>query len=117
MDKGLTVPKWVLVVWPKIPQMPPEFICPICLPKPKSSGFQSKKRLHWASIVRVHNISTRKHEVGLNDPISWCNYDTLVQTQMAHKNESRLVLVLTMYYKRASLGKGKKELSENSIGP
>ena len=22
MNKGLTVPKWVLIVWPKIPQMP-----------------------------------------------------------------------------------------------
>ena len=22
MDKGLTVPKWVLIVWLKIPQMP-----------------------------------------------------------------------------------------------
>ena len=22
MDKGLTVPKWVLIVWPKIPEMP-----------------------------------------------------------------------------------------------
>ena len=29
----------------------PEFICPICLPKPKSSRF--KKRLHWVSVVRV----------------------------------------------------------------
>ena len=25
-----------------------EFICPICLPKPKNSGFQ------WASLVRGH---------------------------------------------------------------
>ena len=25
MDKGLTVPKWVLIVQPKIPQMPPKF--------------------------------------------------------------------------------------------
>ena len=25
MDKGLTVPKWVLIVWPKIPQMPQNF--------------------------------------------------------------------------------------------
>jgi hypothetical protein len=30
----------------------PEFICPIYLPKPKSSGFQWKKKLHWASVVR-----------------------------------------------------------------
>ena len=31
MDKGLTVPKWVLIVWPKIPQMPEylstQFVC------------------------------------------------------------------------------------------
>ena len=39
MDKGLTVPQWVQIN-----------ICPICLPKPKSSGFQFK-RLHWASMV------------------------------------------------------------------
>ena len=45
MDKRLTVPKWVLIVWPKIPPNAPEFICPICLPKPKSSGFQWKKAL------------------------------------------------------------------------
>ena len=32
MDKGLTVPKWVLIVWLKIPQMPQnlsaQFVCP-----------------------------------------------------------------------------------------
>ena len=33
MDKGLTVPKWVLINWPKIPQMPQnylsaQFVCP-----------------------------------------------------------------------------------------
>ena len=31
MDKGLTLPKWVLIVWPKIPQMPQnlsvQFVC------------------------------------------------------------------------------------------
>ena len=45
MEKGLTVPKWVLIVWLKIPQMPqrPELTCPICLGKPKSSWFQCKK--------------------------------------------------------------------------
>ena len=32
MDKGLTVPKWVLIAWPKIPQMPQkissQYVCP-----------------------------------------------------------------------------------------
>ena len=46
MDKGLTVPKWVLIVWQNTTNAT-EFICPICLPTPKSSGF------HWASVVCV----------------------------------------------------------------
>ena len=37
MDKGLTVPKWVLINCPKI-----------CLPKPKVCDFD-ENRLHWAS--------------------------------------------------------------------
>ena len=39
MDKGLTVPKWVLTVQPKIPQMPQKFICP----RPKVLDFNEKK--------------------------------------------------------------------------
>jgi hypothetical protein len=39
MDKGLTVPKWVMIVWPKIPQISPEFICP----NPKVPDFNEKK--------------------------------------------------------------------------
>ena len=39
MDKELTVPKWVLIVQPKLPPNAPEFVCPICLPKPKSLRF------------------------------------------------------------------------------
>ena len=54
VDKGLKVPEWLLIVQPKIPQSAPKFICPICLPKPKSLRFQWRwKKLHWASIVRV----------------------------------------------------------------
>ena len=45
MDKGPTVPKWVLIVWPKVPQM-----CRIYLPN-LSSQSQNEKRLHWASVV------------------------------------------------------------------
>jgi hypothetical protein len=40
MDKGLTVPKWVLIVWLKIHQMPQNLPAQNCLPKPKSLGFQ-----------------------------------------------------------------------------
>ena len=38
MDKGLTVPKWVLMVLQKILKSPQ-----IYLPKPKNLGFQGKK--------------------------------------------------------------------------
>ena len=51
MDKGLTVPKWVLIVRLKIPKIPlnlsAQFVCPC----PKVLDFNEKK-LHWASLVR-----------------------------------------------------------------
>ena len=56
MDKGLTVPTWVLIVWLKIPQMPKMISANlICLPKAKSLGF-SKKNSLWVSVVRVLGI-------------------------------------------------------------
>ena len=51
MDKGLTVPKWVLIVWPKIPQMPQNLCVQFACPSPKVLDF-NEKRLDWASIVR-----------------------------------------------------------------
>ena len=54
MDKELTVSKWVLIVWPKTPQMhlnlSDQFVCP----SPKVLDFNGK-RLHWASVVREHS--------------------------------------------------------------
>ena len=48
MDKGLTVPKWVLIVWPKIPQnLSAQFVCP----SPEVLDF-NEKSLHWAIVVR-----------------------------------------------------------------
>ena len=55
MDKGLTVPKWVLNSSAENSPNAPKLICPICLPKFKSLGFQRKKRYHWAFVVRVPN--------------------------------------------------------------
>ena len=53
MDKGLTVPKWVLIVWPKIPQMPQNLSAQFVCPSPKVLNF-NEKRLHWASVVRAY---------------------------------------------------------------
>ena len=54
MDKGLTVPKWVLVVWPKIPQMPQNLSAQFVCPSPKVLDV-NEKRLHWASVGREGN--------------------------------------------------------------
>ena len=45
MDKGLTVPKWVLKVRPKMPQN--------LSAQAQKLWISMKKRLHWASVVRV----------------------------------------------------------------
>ena len=52
MDKGLTVPKWVLIVQPKIPQMPQNLSSQFVCPSPQVLDFNENK-LHSASVVRV----------------------------------------------------------------
>ena len=59
MDKVLTVPKWVLIVLPKIFQMPQNVSAQFVCPSPKVLDF-NEKRLRWASIVRgisVHSTA------------------------------------------------------------
>ena len=51
MDKELTVPKRVLIVRPKIPEIPQYLYAQFVCPSPKVLDF-NEKRLHWASIVR-----------------------------------------------------------------
>ena len=51
MDRGLTVPKWVLINWPKISQMAQNLSAQIVCPSRKVWDFD-EKRLHWASVVR-----------------------------------------------------------------
>jgi hypothetical protein len=51
MDKGLTVPKWVLIVRPKIPQILQNLSAQFVCPSPKVLHF-NEKRVHWASVVR-----------------------------------------------------------------
>ena len=56
MDRGLTVPKWVLINWPKIPQMPPNLSAQIVCLSPKVWNFDVR-RLYLASVVRDMNHS------------------------------------------------------------
>ena len=42
MDEGLTVPKWVLIVLPKIPQMPQNLFTQFVCPSPKVLDFNEK---------------------------------------------------------------------------
>ena len=51
MDKGLTVPKWVLIVWLKILQMPKNLF-PNLSAQAQKFWISMKKRLYWASVVR-----------------------------------------------------------------
>ena len=61
MDKGLTVPKWVLIVWPKIPQMPQNLSGQFSCPSPKVLDF-IEKRLHWASVVREQDVDKMENQ-------------------------------------------------------
>ena len=70
MDKGPTIPKWVLIVQPKIPQMQQYLSAQCVCPSPKVLDF-NEKRLHWASVVRGSNkrklLSFQKRVF-----MSWC---------------------------------------------
>ena len=58
MDKGLTVPKWVLINLPKIPQMPQNLSAQIVCLSPIVGNFH-ERRLHWASVV--HGLTHMLH--------------------------------------------------------
>ena len=61
MDKGLTVPKWVLINRLKMPQMPQNLSIQIVCISPNVWDF-NEKRLHWASIVRDVKVTTEVQE-------------------------------------------------------
>ena len=50
MEKVLSVPKWELIVWLKIPQMPQNSSDQFVRTSPKVLDI-NEKRLHWASVV------------------------------------------------------------------
>jgi hypothetical protein len=62
MDKGLTVLKWVMIVVPKIPQMPQNLSAQYVCPSPRVLDFNGK-RLHWASVARAQDYNIRLYFV------------------------------------------------------
>ena len=58
MDKGLTVPKWVMIAWPKIPQTPQNLSTQFVCRSPKVQDF-NEKRLNWVFSV-VHTTKARQ---------------------------------------------------------
>ena len=52
MDKGITVPKWVLILRPKIPGLPQKFRPIFSAQGKKFRIFETKKTSLWISIVR-----------------------------------------------------------------
>ena len=58
MDKGLTVPKWVLIVWLKIPRIPQNLSAQFVCPSPKVLDFNEKKVKLGVRSPCLHLLST-----------------------------------------------------------
>ena len=66
MDKGLTVPKWMLINRPKIPQIPQNLSV-----QAQKFGISVKKGFIWASVVRDYNYAfLRFHGLSLQIQIN-----------------------------------------------
>ena len=80
MDKGLTVPKWVLINQPKIPQMSQNLSVQIVCVSPKIWNFD-EKRLHWASVVLDRRIKL-KEKLEMREAISRLQFGSFKITLM-----------------------------------
>ena len=79
LEKGITVPKWVTIVWPKIPQMAKNLCAQFVL------DF-NKKRLHWASVVRTLRYDLN-HTAGLDTIFVQIYMDELPEVPGVSKNQ------------------------------
>ena len=52
MEKKLIVPKWVLIVQPKIPQIPQNLSAQFVCPSPNFLDFNEKRLHYWTFVVR-----------------------------------------------------------------
>jgi len=68
MDTELTVPKWVLIVWPKIPQMPQKITA-------QAQKFEIFEKALWVSVVHGWHIA----KVGYAGWMDGSGYPTLAR--------------------------------------
>ena len=73
VDKGFTVPKWVLMFWPKIPKMSPTFSAQFVCPSQKVWDCRKKNSL-WVSVVRELSLLADKPVV--------CTISRLAETEI-----------------------------------
>ena len=66
MDKGLTFPKWMLIIWHKIPQMPQTLSTQFVCPSPKVLDFNEKEVSWDVPSPCLEGYTILKHE----NPIS-----------------------------------------------
>ena len=61
IDKGLTVPNWVLIYWPKIPQMLPKFSAQFVCSSPKVWTFRKKARSGFKNHeIKIFKVNVKK---------------------------------------------------------
>ena len=92
MDKGLTVTKWVLIVWPKIPPTTPNAsknFSPKCLPKPKSLGFKKKLSLCVRSPCSVRCEETQMQRLETKNYLQ--DYFKLCQKNYGQRSFERIL--------------------------
>ena len=90
MDKGLTVPKWLLIILPKILQMPQSLSAQFVCPSPKVQDF-NEKRLHWASVVRECYTTTTSNVTTAAWLLLLCKGLTKLEIQPFDLSETRVV--------------------------
>ena len=61
IEKELSVPKWLLINRPKIPQMPKNLSAQFVCTSPKVWNF-NEKGLHWAAVVRSCYYQKRRNK-------------------------------------------------------
>ena len=77
MDKGLTVPKWVLIVWPKISQMPQNLSAQFVHPSPKVLDFNEKKsfiRRPWVESADGSDLALFWEDCSLLTHLKYFNF-------------------------------------------